>query len=250
MFCSDDGGRRFSELDPVWRRSKGQLLQGGASGLVELDSGRLLLPLHGGAGNQWKQKNSAWCLRSDDTGGTWQWSTAIDLPKRGAMEASVAELADGSLLMSLRTQLGGPYLSRSVDGGETWSNPVFSGLEGGESCTCLRRIPGTKGIVLFWNSSKYDEKHHHYGERTPLTAATSADNGRSWRRIGNIADDPEAEYTNPDCLFTSKGDAILTYMYGKAAWNRKKLDLRAALIPRKWFGGKGRSGKPDAHHDT
>jgi len=235
LFSSTDDGKTFSALDPVWKQSKGQLLQGGASSLVELTSGHLLLPVHGGSGNQWKQKNSAWCFASDDQGKTWQRSTPIDLPRRGAMEASVAQLADGSLLMSLRTQLGGPYLSRSTDSGKRWSNAVFSGLEGGESCTCLRRIPGTKDIVLFWNNSKYNTRHHHFGERTPLTAAISSDNGQSWRIIGNVVDDPRAEYTNLDCFFTSKGDAILTYMYAKPAWNRKQIHLKAALIDKRWF---------------
>jgi len=235
LFSSEDEGRSFSPLEPVWTRSKGQLLQGGASSLVELKSGRLLLPLHGGSGNQWRQKNSAWCFTSDDRGQNWQRSTTIDLPKRGAMEASVAELADGSLLMSLRTQLGGPYLSRSSDGGKTWSEPIFSGLVGGESCTCLRRIPGTNDIVLFWNNSQYNDGHHHFGERTPLAAALSSDDGKSWQIIGNIADDPQAEYTNLDCLFTSQGDAVLTYMHAKPAWNRNRIHLKAALIPRSWF---------------
>ena len=245
MFSSGDEGRSFSSLDPVWKRSEGQLLQGGASSLVELESGRLLLPFHGGGGNQWKQKNSAWCFTRDDKEETWQRSTTVDLPRRGAMEPSVAELADGSLLMSLRTQLGGPYLSRSTDGGKTWSEAVFSGLEGGESCTCLRRIPGTKDVVLFWNNSKYNNKHHHFGERTPLAAALSSDRGKSWQIIGSIADDPKAEYTNLDCLFTSKGDAVLTYMHAKPAWNRNQIDLKAALIPRTWFNQRERSSKSD-----
>lgn len=243
LATSRDQGKSFSFLDPIWRRSEGQLLQGGASSLVELSSGRLLLPFHGGSGNQWRQKNSAWCFTSDDSGKTWQRSVTIDLPKRGAMEASVAELADGSLLMSLRTQLGGPYLSRSSDGGTTWSEAVFSGLEGGESGTCLRRIPGTNNVVLFWNRSKYDKRHHHFGERTPLTAAVSSDRGKSWKIIGNLADDPEAEYTNLDCFFPSKGDAVVTYMVAKPAWNRKQIHLKAALVPRSWFDGGERSDR-------
>ena len=250
LFASDDEGKSFSELDPVWRRSKGQLLQGGASSLVELESGRILLPMHGGSGNQWRQKNSAWCFVSDDKGKSWRRSAAVDLPKRGAMEPSVAQLADGTLLMSLRTQLGGPYLSRSTDEGMTWSEAVFSGFEGGESCTCLRRIPGTKNIVLFWNNSKYDDKHHHFGERTPLTAAVSSDNGHSWRTIGNIADDPKDEYTNLDCFFTSKGEAVLTYMHAKPAWNRKQIHLKAALIARNWFNEKDRPNRPNAGPGT
>ncbi len=246
LFASDDQGETFRELDPVWKRSDGQLLQGGASSLVQLDSGRLLLPLHGGTGNQWRQKNSAWCFYSDDLGTSWKRTAPIDLPKRGAMEASVAQFTDGSLVMSLRTQLGGPYLSRSDNGGETWSEATFSGLEGGESGTCLRRIPGTNRLVLFYNSSQYNPKHHHYGERTPLAVAVSSDAGKSWQRLGTIADDPKAEYTNLDCLFTSAGHAVVTYMVAKPAWNRDRIELKAALIPKAWFDAPGRSTHPQS----
>ncbi|MBL94216.1 MAG: hypothetical protein CMF70_02830 [Magnetovibrio sp.] len=237
LFRSTNGGQSFSPRDSLWSRSNGQLLQGGTSSLLELKSGRLLLPYHGGAGNQWKQKNSAWCLYSDNGGKSWKRSDPIDLPKRGAMEGSVAQLENEALLMSLRTQLGGPFLSRSVDGGRTWSRPVFSGLEGGESGTCLRRLPGTGDVILFFNNSKYNKDHHHFGERTPLTCARSADQGKTWRIIGNILADPQAEYTNLDCYFTPRGDAILTYMYASPAWNRERIQLNAALIPRRWFDG-------------
>jgi len=235
IFYSDDEGKNFSELNPVWKRSRGQLLQGGTSSLVELGSGRILLPIHGGSGDQFSQKNSAWCYASDDKGKTWQRSAPIDLPKRGAMEASVAELDDGTLLMSLRTQLGGPYLSRSTDKGMTWSKPVWSRLESPESGTCLRRIPGSKNLVLFFNNGKFDKKHHHFGDRTPLTAAISSDNGHTWQIIGNLADDPQVEYTNLDCFFTSKGDAIVTYMHGTPPWNRDRISLKAAIISKDWF---------------
>ena len=237
LFRSGDNGKTFVEGERLWSRSKGQLLQGGTSSLLELKSGRLLLPYHGGTGDQFRQKNSAWCLYSDDDGTSWERSSPIDLPKRGAMEGSVAQLHDDTLLMSLRTQLGGPHLSRSTDEGKTWSKPVFSGLEGGESGTCLRRLPGSKDVVLFFNNSKYKKGHHHFGERTPLTCARSSDEGNTWRIIGNIASDPKAEYTNLDCFFTGKGDAILTYMFAKPAWNRSQIHLHAALIPRGWFDG-------------
>ncbi|MED5382254.1 MAG: sialidase family protein [Verrucomicrobiota bacterium] len=235
LFVSRDDGATFTERPPIWKRSRGQLLQGGASSLLELTRGRLLVPFHGGTGNQWRQKNSAGCFYSDDNGRTWQRSSMIELPKRGAMEGSVVELADGSLLMSLRTQLGGPHFSRSHDRGKTWSKAVFSGLEGGESGTCLRRLPGGDRLVLFWNNSRFEPKHHHFGERTPLSAAVSDDHGKTWRKLGNIGAEPNAEYTNLDCHFTGTGDAILTYMYAEPAWNRKAIHLKAALIPNAWF---------------
>ena len=235
VFVSKDEAKTFEELSPIWKQSQGQLLQGGASSIMELSDGRLLLPFHGGIGNQWSQKNSAGCYYSDDKGETWLRSLMIDLPKRGAMEGSVVQLSDDSLLMTLRTQLGGPYIARSKDRGKTWSKATFSGLEGGESGTCLRRLPGDSQVVLFWNNSKCEPKHHHFGERTPLTAAVSNDNGKTWRKLGNIAQNPKAEYTNLDCFFTKNGDAILTYMYAEPAWNREAIHLKAALIPKTWF---------------
>jgi sialidase-1 len=241
LFRSRDGGRTFVEESPVWKRSKGYWVQGGSASLLELASGRLLLPLHGGSGGQLRQKNSAWCFLSDDQGKSWRRSRAqIDLPKRGAMEASVAQLADGALVMSLRTQLGGPYVSRSTDEGDTWSEARPSGLESGESCTCLRRIPGSDDLVLFWNNSKYVPKgHHHYGERTPLTAAVSRDGGKTWRVVGNLADDPQAEYTNLGCTFTSEGKAVVTYLAGRPAWNRTHISLEVAVLDASWLSGGG-----------
>ena len=46
---------------------------------------------------------------------------------RGAMEASVAELLDGELVLSSRTQLGAVFLSRPYDGGQHWSLPADDG---------------------------------------------------------------------------------------------------------------------------
>lgn len=237
LFRSQDDGRTFHEETPIWEKSAGQWLQGGASSLILLKSGRLLLPVCGGTGNQWKQAYTAGCYVSDDSGRTWRRTAGrVDLPKRGAMEPSVAELENGDLVMSLRTQLGGPYLARSVDGGETWSPATPSGLEGGESCTNLRRIPGTDILLLLWNHSRFiPEGHHHYGERTPLTAAVSADAGHTWRIVGDLATGPADEYTNLGCTFTADGRAVITYMFATPAWSRSQLSLRVAVIQPAWF---------------
>ncbi len=237
LFRSRDDGKTFCEEKPVWSQSDGQWLQGGASALVLLHSGRILLPFHGGTGNQWKQKNSVGCFASDDAGHTWRKTPAkIELPMRGAMEASVAELPDQTLVMSLRTQLGGPYLCRSRDSGETWSEPEPSGLESGESCTCLRTIPGTGTLLLLWNHSPYIAKgHHHFGERTPLSAAVSSDAGKTWQIVGNLAAGAQDEYTNLGCTFTSDGKAVITYMFGTPAWVRSGLSLRAVIVDLSWF---------------
>jgi sialidase-1 len=240
LFRSKDMGKTFKEAGTVWDRSNGQWLQGGASSLVQLSSGRLLLPFHGGDGDQWSQHNVVRCFLSDDEGHSWRLNNSvIDLPMRGAMEASVAELENGRLAMSLRSQLGAVFLSYSDDGGETWSLPQTSGLRAPESCTCLRRVPGSKGLVLFWNDSLYDPGHEwrHYGERCPLSAALSCDGGRTWRKLSDI--DTGAQFTNLDCTFTRDGSAIVTYYVYQIGQESplpdRDLGLKAAILPVEWF---------------
>jgi sialidase-1 len=237
---SGDNGQTWKFDQTLWEKSDGQWLQGGNSQLLLLESDRLIMGVHGGTGTQGKQKNDAWCMISDDLGHTWHRSKdTVVLPMRGAMEASLAELSDGQLLMSLRTQLGGPFISRSTDGGENWSPAQPSGLVGPESSTCLRRIPGTETLVLFWNGSQYQQGHHHYGERTPLSVAISHDDGRSWKKIGDLETGPDAEFTNLDCLFLQSGDAIVTYSVARPAWERRvpALSLHGAVVPREFFLG-------------
>ena len=237
LLRSQDDGATFQEQPPIWERDPAFPIQGGASSLLELDSGRLLVPFHAYKPGPKRHPLAASCLYSDDEGRSWTRSeTTLELPLRGAMEASVAQLPDGLLIMSLRAQLGGPFISRSSDRGRTWSLPQPSGLVGGESCTCLRRLPGSGDLVLFWCNSVYQPRHHHFGERQPLSAALSRDGGRTWRKIGDV-ETGRAEYTNLDCLFTSSGEAVLTYMHADPAWNRDRIELRAAVIPPDWFRG-------------
>lgn len=210
-----------------------------------LTSGRLLLPFHFGTGHQGSQHNTVACFLSDDDGFSWRRSSGtVDLPMRGAMEASVAELRSGQLIMSLRTQLGSVFLSYSDDGGETWSLPQTSGLRAPESCTCLRRIPGTDDLVLFYNGSCYDPTRHHYGLRTPLTAALSRDGGMTWERVGDIETGP-FEFMDLNCSFADSGKALLTYTKVEdpqitqqdksLPFKRTGMDLMIAIIDREWL---------------
>ena len=247
LFRSRDEGQTFQSVGYLWRRSPGQWLQGGASSLLQLASGRLLVPFHYGTGWQGSQHNRVSCMLSDDEGHTWRKAAAdIDLPMRGAMEASVAELPDGELVLSLRTQLGAVFLSRSYDGGQHWSLPQTSGLRSPESCTCLRALPGTDDLILCWIDSPYDPTHHHFGVRTPLALALSQDRGQSWTRLGNVAHRDEFNFFDIGCDFVDDETAILTYgFYGPndyennlpdQEWHDPEvMDLHAVRLTKAWI---------------
>ncbi len=250
---SSDGGATFGPPSSIWSHAGEYRLQGGASSLVLLSSGRLVLPIQS-CDEVWvpDENESVGTYYSDDAGHTWTPSAErICLPMRGAMEPSIAERPDGSLLMSIRSQLGAVFLSDSADGGASWSRARTSGLRSPESCTCLRRMPDSGDLILFWNDSEYVHDHHHLGIRSPLSAAISSDGGGSWRKIGDI-DAGDCMLTNLGCTFLSSGDAIVTYLKtpdpeivdgvyrGTPSTKEERdaqfeLELKAALIPRVWF---------------
>src|SRR4051794_35580030 len=105
LFRSADAGETWREQEPIWRNSNGIRLQGGCASLIRLKSGRILCPMFGSdavapdyGGATWAQK--AGCYYSDDEAKTWhEGKGKVALPKRGAMEPSVAELSDGTLVM-------------------------------------------------------------------------------------------------------------------------------------------------------
>ena len=245
---SDDDGQTFSaprEHDIIRKNDVS------ANVLVQLSSGRIILPLLRVLGD-WcgvaaDGRTADGCISSvsysDDDGHSWkQADTWIDLPLRGAMEPHVAELRDGRLLVYMRTQLGAVFASESEDGGITWSDPQTTGLKAPESMPCLTRIPQTGDLLLVWNDSFYAPGFDHFGKRTPLTVAISRDEGRTWEKRKNIETDPDWEFTNPSCHFTSKGKVIITYVASRmdnpnppGKLGRSCMPLKAAIADVSWL---------------
>ncbi len=162
------------------------------------------------------------------------------------MEPYVVELRDGCLLMYMRTQLGAIFQSQSTDQVVTWSKPQTTGLRAPESMPCLTRIPRTGDLLLVWNHSDYDPQFDHFGKRMPLTVGISRDDGHSWQNIRDIETDPEFEFTNPSCYFTSQNKAIITYVAskmrqstGRGGLGRSRMSLKAAIADLQWFYSSG-----------
>jgi len=152
---------------------------------------------------QFPEMDLSYVYFSDDEGKTWRASEASLMIWRedGAIfptdEPSVAELANGDLLMVMRTTVGQLYKSVSKDGGNWWSAPAPSGLASSYSPGRLKRIPGTDDVVCLWNQVSASEMRAGC-RRCRISSALTRD-GRRWRNFKTVVASgvPEARRIAP-----------------------------------------------------
>ncbi len=192
--------------------------------VVQLSGGRLVVPvaLH----NTPEYEKPDWdgtimCYLSDDAGRSWRRSKSrlqgrsADGKRVTLQEPGVLELEEGRLMMFCRTRSGCQYTSFSEDGGDTWSEFGPSNIVSPCSPASIERIPGTGDLLLVWNDHENVDAAHR-GKRTPYNVAVSRDEGRSWRHVKTLEDDPDGWYCYTAVEFV--GDHVLL---GHCAGNRK-----------------------------
>lgn len=170
---------------------------------VKTRRGRLILPVayhrnETAEPTRFNGRGVAMCYLSDNQGKTWRRSkTVLENPTpnpAGLQEPGVVELKDGRLLMFLRTAMGSQYYSYSRDGGDTWSAVEPSTLASPLSPASIERIPKTGDLLAVWNDHSRVNGEIRNKLRTPLTVAISRDEGKTWEKAKNIADDPAGWY--------------------------------------------------------
>ena len=129
---------------------------------------------------------------SDDDGYTWKKSaTTVTLPN-AALEPVVAELANGNLIMTLRTRRENSiYQTISTDNGITWAQPVrVENLNTPSSTNSVHTHPSTGDLMLVWNDEVYDSHSRDggNGNRDPLCVAVSTDSGLTYKNQRNLID--------------------------------------------------------------
>jgi sialidase-1 len=197
-----------------------------------LPAGRLIVPVASTEDVRTVNRFESSCWLSDDEGQTWRSSrNAVSCARRGAMEPEVVRLHDGRLLMHVRTQLGHIAVSESEDGGETWSPAKPWTVRAPEAPSTLRRIPSTGDLLLIWNDT-FTEGAGHGGRRTPLTAAISRDEGRTWEFKRQL--ETSTDHTFAYCSVTfHQGRALLTYYVRDERTGR--ISSRFRSLPIGWF---------------
>ena len=185
-------------------------------------------------------------------------------------EPTVVELADGRLLMDLRSQLGRRYRSFSDDGGISWSRPEPTSLASSYTPSIIRRMPDGK-LLMIWNQILRGEilKGLH---RHRLSCAVSEDEGGTWSHFKNLEsldDTTEVapppldrievieqweEYgyhqpgnteryhrapgalriCYPDVVFV-QDEAVIVYDYGAGVVGENVHGIKLRAIPARWF---------------
>lgn len=200
--------------------------------IIQLRTGRLVVPaaFHrnkkkpDGKGDYaaFDSRGIAMFFLSDDGGGTWRESRDwLALPERsasGLQEPGAMELKDGRVYAYCRTGLECQYEMFSEDGCETWTRPGPSRFKSPCSPLSIKRIPKTGELLAVWNDhaprwglrrKKLVDgwvKDSSWG-RTPLAAAVSRNDGKTWTRRKLIERDPARGFCYTAIHFTD--DAVL-----------------------------------------
>jgi hypothetical protein len=172
------------------------------------------------------------CLCSDDDAQTWKQSAELTIQGKPLMEPGVAECADGSIYMTIRTTRGHVYEARSHDAGMTWSEPRPTKLPSISAPATVLRDPTSKDLWIIWNNRSTGG----WKDRTPLSLACSHDHGATWSKPRSIEDNPRHGYAYTSIRIL-KDQVLLTYYdwpnRGQPAF--ESTSLRQRTIPLAWF---------------
>lgn len=135
-------------------------------------------------------------IYSDDEGNTWKFSTQSAYS--GGDESKLVELADGTVMISVR-QSGQRGYNTSTDGGVTWGTQAkWADISG---CAC-------NADILYVNKHVMLHSYPNNGSRKNLTIKASFDDGKSWSNPYVVCA-PGASYSTMDV--TKDGDIAIFY---------------------------------------
>lgn len=177
---SDDDGRTWSEpidLTPQVKDDGWVAAMAGPGMGITMTNGRLICPGYRRFGEDFSRDGSH-VYFSDDHGATWH---VGESPSPKTNEAQVVELADGRLMMNMRTPRGYDrrMVATSGDGGETWSEARDAPALVEPACQAsfirwTSEVAGDDRNRLLFSNPADPEK------RTNMTVRLSYDEGETW----------------------------------------------------------------------
>ena len=185
--------------------------------VIQLSSGRILVPIgrHAYFGKNdydydWNAK--VFCVISDDGGKTWREGGLVE-PTEGVIyqEPGLCELADGRVLMNIRTDAGAQYFTYSEDGGESWSKPFKSCIDSPLSPTLIKRLPGSDELLAVGNPLLSISGQ---GERASMTIERLSPDGMKilTRKTMEHPERPvDSNWQYPSICFVGDDTALIAY---------------------------------------
>ena len=143
-----------------------------------------------------KRSIQEYIIYSDDEGNTWKFSTQSAY--NGGDESKLVELADGTVMISVR-QSGQRGYNTSTDGGVTWGKQAKWADIDGNACN---------GDILYVNKHVMLHSYPNDGSRKNVTIKASFDSGKSWSKPYVVCA-PSSCYSTMDV--TKDGDIAIFY---------------------------------------
>jgi len=164
-----------------------------------------------------------------DRGETVSFSKTRIAGGRTTTQPSLVPLDESRAIVLLRsvTDARKIFISRTDDGGLTWTTPEATELPNPDSGICALGLSDGR-ILLAFNDSPEN--------RNPLSLAISSDEGRTWKRIAVLESEAGATFSYPYLMRSSDGLIRLAYTY---TWEPKKTkQIRIASFNEAWIASK------------
>ncbi|MGD9495537.1 MAG: exo-alpha-sialidase [Armatimonadota bacterium] len=237
-----DGGRTWIDRQRIYEGWCGAI-----NDMIVTRDGAVVVPIECLLRNP--GRHGTYTVRSTDDGATWQPSNLIDLGGHGhhdgAMEATLTELADGRLLMFLRTTLDRLWRAWSFDGGRTWRQLEPTDIPASNAPAFVLRLQSGR-LVLVWNPltpgkqirplavlawhgppASAGSEVNADGWRNSLLIAVSEDEGATWGEPRVLAEGPRLCY--PQVLERRPGELWISFVAG-ADWTRNLVRIEEAEL--------------------
>ncbi|MEO8473358.1 MAG: sialidase family protein [Chryseolinea sp.] len=177
-----------------------------------------------GASNEKKGIWNAFVDRSEDQGLHWTASQYLRLDRRdivgeGVIQPTLWESSPGNVHMLLRSSSGYICRSDSPDYGKTWSKIYKTSLPNPNSGIDVTKLSDGRLALV------YNKDNKNWGERTPLSLAISADNGKTWPTQLDIENGVKGDEFSYPAVISVSDTVIVTY-----TWKRQNIAIWAGII--------------------
>ena len=235
---SKDGGRTWSDKEPLGYDSEGRAYLGPIKNKPELIDNRLLCP-SSTEKNGWRfhmeildLSDGQWKTGKAVKDLNWKWipvesteSIKTDdnkLHPIDCIQPSILKLKDGRLQVMMRTHNARLATSFSSDKGNTWTPVVLSEVVNNQSGTDAVTLQDGRHMLIYNNFETLPMTPK--GVRTPCSLALSAD-GQTWHHVLTLEDSPIDQYSYPAIIQGRDGKIHCIYTWRRQRVAYKEIDL-------------------------